>query len=62
MSEMARELARAIAERKALLRQAKRDDDQHLQTVISGEIADLRELARRHDEALDIRRTPFEAR
>lgn len=62
MSEMARELARAIAERKALLRQAKEEHDRHLEAIVAGEIADLRDLARRHEQSLDVRRTPFEPR
>ena len=62
MTQMARELARAIAERKALLRQAKEEQDRHLEAVVAGEIADLRDLARRHEQCADVRRTPFEPR
>jgi hypothetical protein len=62
MSEMARQLARAIAERKALLREAKVADDRHAQTVLAGEIADLRDLQRRHAQADDVCRTPYDPR
>jgi hypothetical protein len=62
MSEMARELARAIAARKALLQRAKDQGDRHLEAVVAGELADLRDLARRHEQSSDVRRTPYDPR
>lgn len=62
MSEMTRALATAIARRKAWLRQAKADEDLHAQAVLAGEIADLRDLWRRHEQADEVRRTPYDAR
>ena len=62
MSEMARELARAIAQRKAQPRRAREDEDGHLEVVLAGELADLRDLARRYERSSDVRRTPYEPR